>query len=287
MGSCIRPNRIQTQVDDNGSMFLGDFHVHSTFSDGKQTIPEIVDLYGKQGFGVIAITDHLCEEQSVIGKATAYIGCTLTRATFPLYMEILRTEAARAWDQYRMLVLPGFELTKNTLSNHRSAHILGIGVTDYLPADGDPFTLARGIRAQGALAVAAHPVWSRRMEPQTYYLWDRREELAQEFDAWEVASGPFIFDEVAKAGLPKLASSDLHIPRQIAAWKTVFHCEKHPEAILRAIRKQEIDFRYFTPEQALMRELKNAPVESAISPAVGLWARKRPDGDRLRTHSSR
>ncbi len=287
MRSCIRPNRIQILIVDNGTMFLGDFHVHSTFSDGKLTIPQVVDLYGKQGFGVIAITDHLCEEQSVIGKATAYIGCTLTRATFPLYMEILRTEAARAWEQYGMLVLPGYELTKNTLSNHRSAHLLGIGVTEYLPADGDVLELARGIRAQGALAVAAHPVWSRRMEPQTYYLWDRRQELAQEFDAWEVASGPFIFDEVAQAKLPKLASSDLHVPRQIAAWKTVLNCERHPEAILRAIRKQEIDFRYFTPEQALMRELKNASVQSAISPAVGVWARKRPDGDRLRTLSPR
>jgi predicted metal-dependent phosphoesterase TrpH len=226
-------------------MFLADFHVHSNFSDGRVPLPEVIDLYGKRGFGCIAITDHLCESQTVLGKASHYLGCSLTPATFPFYMEILRTEAARAWDQYRMVVLPGFELTKNSVSNHRSAHILGIGISDYVPADGDPLDLARAIRAQGALAVAAHPVWTRLVEKQTYHLWNRREELAEAFDAWEVASGCYIFDEVAASRLPKIASSDLHVPRQISSWKTVLDCERHPEAILDAIRKQRINFRYY------------------------------------------
>ena len=74
---------------------FSDLHIHSTFSDGKLTIPEIVDLYGKLGFAAIAVTDHLCESATLLGKAASYLNRTLTPATFPLYREILRTEAER------------------------------------------------------------------------------------------------------------------------------------------------------------------------------------------------
>lgn len=113
-----------SQSENIEEMFLADFHIHSTFSDGKLAIPEIVDLYGSLGFGAIAITDHLCENATLIGKASAYLRCTLTEASFPLYRELLKTEAERAWDQYRMVVIPGVELTKNSVSNHRSVQIL-------------------------------------------------------------------------------------------------------------------------------------------------------------------
>lgn len=268
-------------------MFLGDFHVHSTFSDGKLTIPQIVDLYGKHGFGVVAITDHLCEERTVLGKAATYLGCTLTPATFPLYMEILRSEAERAWRLYKMVVIPGVELTKNTLSNHRSAHIVGLGISNYISADAPILSLARSVREQGGVAIAAHPVWTRRLERQTYYLWDNREMLRKEFDAWEVASGPHIFDEVAKTDLPKIASSDLHLERHLTSWKTLFQCERHPEAVLEAIRKQEIDFRFFTAQTKVIRELSNVAAHSAVTPVMGIWAKRRTARDGIRTQTLR
>ncbi len=223
-------------------MFLADFHMHSTFSDGKLTIPELVDLFGAQGFGAIAITDHLCESRTLIGKAAYYLERTLTPASFPLYQEILASEAERAWKRYRMVVLPGIEFTKNTVANSRSSHILGIGVTDFTSADTETVALCRAIRSQGGLAIAAHPVHTRRREKQTFYLWDRREELAAEFDAWEVASGPRLFDEVLASGLPMIASSDLHRRDQMNSWKTLLECERHPDAILEAIRRQNLKF---------------------------------------------
>jgi predicted metal-dependent phosphoesterase TrpH len=224
---------------------MGDFHIHSNFSDGKLTIPELVDLYGSRGFGAIGITDHLCENETMIGKAAAVIGHTLTPATFPIYLAILKSEAERALEQYGMVVIPGFELSKNSVSNRRSAHIIGLGVSGFVPADADATDLCRAIRAQGALAIAAHPVSTRKMEKQTFHLWDRREELAREFDAWEVASGPYIFDEVAETRLPKIASSDLHHRRQLSSWKTVFECERDPAAVLDAIRRQEVSFKFY------------------------------------------
>ncbi|MGE0617116.1 MAG: PHP domain-containing protein, partial [Bacteriovoracia bacterium] len=76
-------------------MFLADFHIHSNFSDRKLSIPELVDLYEEQGFGAIAITDHLCESGTFLNKAAQMLEHTLTPATFPLYIEILRSEAER------------------------------------------------------------------------------------------------------------------------------------------------------------------------------------------------
>ncbi len=231
------------------SMFLADFHVHSNFSDGKHTVPEVVDYFGKSGFGAIAITDHLCEDTSVLGKASAYLGCSLTPVTFPLYISILKTEAERAWKQYRMVVIPGLELTKNSVSNHRSSHVLALGVSDFISANPDIPEICQSIRNVGGLAIAAHPVWTRKMEKQTYHIWNRREELAKSFDAWEVASGPYVFEEVAKTNLPKIASSDLHSLRQMTSWKTVLQCERHPEAILRAVKRQELGFRFYQNEE--------------------------------------
>lgn len=228
---------------------LADFHIHSTFSDGKLAIPELVDLFGKRGFGAIAITDHLCENESMVGKAARYLNRTLTPANFPLYKEILKSEAQRAWDQYKMIVIPGFELTKNSISNHRSAHLLGLGVDEFISANDDVVELAKKIQVSGGLAVAAHPVWTRKFEKQALHLWERREELRNVFDAWEVASGPYLFDEVRSAGLPMLASSDLHSRKQITSWKTVLHCELHPEAILEAIKKQNVSFRFYQDKE--------------------------------------
>jgi hypothetical protein len=253
-------------------MLLTDFHVHSTFSDGKLTIPELVDLYGSYGFGAIAITDHLCEEKTVIGKASAYLGCTLTRETFDEYIATIDAEAERAWRQYGMLVLPGFELTKNSVLNHRSAHIVALGVRKFISADQRPTELARQIREQGGLSIAAHPVWTRAIERQTYFLWDRREELCREFDAWEVASGGFLFEEVAKTKLPKIANSDLHHPRHLRSWKTLVDSEKHPQAVLQAIRKQNLRFRFFNP--ALGKPpppLRRPPLQTAALAPLAVW----------------
>ena len=49
-------------------MLLADFHVHSTWSDGRLSIPEVVDLFGRTGHDVIAITDHVVNADSLLGK---------------------------------------------------------------------------------------------------------------------------------------------------------------------------------------------------------------------------
>jgi predicted metal-dependent phosphoesterase TrpH len=226
-------------------MILTDLHVHTTWSDGKLTLPEVIDRYGRRGFGAIAITDHICEENSLLGKAARCLGRTLTRTSFPLYVQELQAETERARDEYGMIVIPGFELTRNTLSNSRSAHLLGLGCREFVSADADPVDQARAIHEQGGIAVAAHPVHTRLVEKQTYHLWDRREELRFVLDAWEVASGKHLYDDVLESGLPMLANSDFHRENHMTSWKTLVRSELHPEAILRAICRQDVRVRFY------------------------------------------
>lgn len=229
-------------------MFLSDFHIHSRWSDGILSIPEIVDLFGAQGFGAIAITDHVCSTGGIFGKGARFLKRTLHKDNFSAYMEEIQNEAQRAMRQYGMLVVPGIELTQNEISELNSSHILALGVQQFIDPDLEVRSLLKEIRSQGALSVAAHPVHTMKTERQTYHLWNHRHELEEEIDVWEVASGPDLFDEVAETNLRKIASSDLHGPRQMRSWKTLLHCEKKTEAVLEAIQKQKVDFQFFEPE---------------------------------------
>ncbi len=231
-------------------MFLGDLHAHSTFSDGVLEIPDLIDMYGKRGFGVLAVTDHLCEESTFLGKSAHLLKRTLTRTNLEEYLTILHRESRRAWDKYSMVVIPGFELTKNFLSNYRSAHVLALDVENYISASQEPLDLAAAIHQQGGLAIAAHPVNTRKLEKQTYFLWDQREKLAKAFDAWEVASGPHLFPDVLNSGLPMVASSDLHHPRQMRSWKTVFYGDRSIASVKNSIRQQQINFTFFADGNA-------------------------------------
>ena len=49
-------------------MLLCDFHIHTTYSDGSIELEKVIDLYGQAGFDAIAITDHVVNEDSSIGK---------------------------------------------------------------------------------------------------------------------------------------------------------------------------------------------------------------------------
>lgn len=226
-------------------MVLGDFHIHTHFSDGKLSIAQVVDLYGRQGFDAIAITDHLCEEKTFWGKCAKGLNKTLTKETFSSYIDEILTQAERAKDIYGMTVIPGFEITKNSLSHRDSAHVLALGVQEYIDPDQDLFAVLSEIREKGGVSVAAHPVSTKKFEVQTYHLWDHRHDFAPYFDAWEVASGPYLFEQVKESGLPMIASSDLHHPLQMTSWKSIIQSENEEEALLEGIRKQRIEFRFW------------------------------------------
>lgn len=230
-------------------MFLGDFHIHSTFSDGSLTIPEIVDLYGQHGFGAIAITDHICDNLSLIGNASRFLNKTLCESSFKLYREIIKSEQQRAWQTYGMLLIPGFEITVNRVKSHDSYHLIILGVDDFISANLPLEQLIEKTKEQNGLVIAAHPVHTGKIEKQTYYLWKNRNSLKNKIDAWEVASGKRFFSEVKESGLSLIANSDLHHRRHFHSWKTVFNCNRNTQSVFKAIKEQTIQFIYYQGEK--------------------------------------
>ena len=219
-----------------------DLHLHSNFSDGKLSIAEIVDLYGSQGFGAIAITDHLCEKNNLIGKVSHGLSYSLSKETFAEYIQILRKEAERAWLLYDMLVIPGFEITKNSFINHRSAHILILGIEEFIQPELSVEEILEIAKSTGALTIAAHPFHTGDFEFQTFYLWSRREKLKHLIDAWEMNYRKKMVPEVLNSGLPVIANSDLHHLGHFNSWKSKIYAEKTQRAVFDAIRRQRIDF---------------------------------------------
>jgi hypothetical protein len=220
-----------------------DFHIHSQFSDGKLSIAEIVDLYGQNGYGAIAITDHLCEQNNFIGQVShSIMNYSLSNRTFIHYMAEIEIQAARAWSQYRMRVLPGYEITKNSFFNHRSAHILVIGTNKYISPDLSIETILKKAKKLKALTIAAHPFHTGEFEFQTFHLWSRREFYSPWIDAWEVNSRKKISSDVLSSGLPLIANSDFHHSIHFNSWKTKLFCEPDQESMFNCIREQKIDF---------------------------------------------
>lgn len=224
---------------------LCDFHIHSTWSDGRLSIGEIVDLYGSTGrFDVIAITDHILGRKDLLGRAgrIATLGryrFSLSEERFDDYMGEIAREGARSLRQYGMLVLPGAEVTQNHLRARQNAHIIALGVKHFISADQDPREILEQIKQQNAVSVACHPHHrtTRRIEISTCYLWDHRKELSDLIDVWEAANRDDLFSVTSLKHYPYVANSDFHKPKHLYSWKTLLRCEKSWPAIRTALKR--------------------------------------------------
>ncbi len=217
-------------------MLLADFHVHSTWSDGSLSIPEVVDLFGNSGHDVIAITDHVVNSDSLLGRAAHGLRLSVTRENFEAYRAEIEREAKRAWDTWRMLVLPGVELTRNAVTGARSAHALAVGLDRFVSADGPMEEVLTRARDAGAVTIACHPNEQSDWFGNTFYLWRRRHEIGALVDRWELACRWDLFPPVARARLRYVANSDFHKPEHLWAWKTLLACDRTPEAVFAALR---------------------------------------------------
>lgn len=217
-------------------MLLADFHVHTTWSDGALSVAEVVDLFGRSGHDVIAITDHVVNTDTLIGKATHRFGLTITGENFGAYRDEIERERRRALDQYGMVVLTGFELTQNAITRKSSAHVLALGVDDFISANGTVEEMLERARKMSRLIVACHPHEQSDWFSNTFYLWNRRHDVADLIDLWEVACRWDLFPPVARARLPYIGNSDFHRPEHLYAWKTILPCRKNENAIFRALK---------------------------------------------------
>jgi predicted metal-dependent phosphoesterase TrpH len=218
-----------------GDWLLCDFHIHTKMSDGDLSVDEIVDLYGKKGFDAIAITDHILDAHNLeiyrnqLGQAPA-----IEKSGFEDYLDVLWQAAKKAWQNYEMLLIPGFEITNDV----HKFHLLGIDMKKYIDPDLSVEAIIAQIHQQGGVAIACHP-HQRGPNGDMYskFLWDNNERFEPLFDAWEVGNRDDLFNVVGLKKFNYVANSDFHQLQHFYSWKTLLRCEKNTEAIKDAIRK--------------------------------------------------
>ncbi|HVM49760.1 MAG TPA: PHP domain-containing protein [Candidatus Acidoferrum sp.] len=221
-------------------MLLCDFHIHTNYSDGRLTLPEVIDFYGRRGFDCICITDHVADPRRLIGKFSELLNFTVAVSQLDEYFDMLERERRRAWRKYEMLVMTGLEFNKEGFTRKTSGHLLGIDLKAPISPSLGFVEIVAQIHSQGGLAVAAHPhVMKSEWGKNTLFLWENQEVFAPILDAWEIANRNNIFAPVGLKRLAFLANSDFHKPKHIYSWKTLLHCEKDPEAIKDCIRRNE------------------------------------------------
>jgi predicted metal-dependent phosphoesterase TrpH len=231
-------------VPGYGPFLLFDFHVHTTWSDGRLSIREVVDLYGRTGdFDVIAITDHILMKKDLLGRAArlASLGLktfSVTEDRFGAYMAAIAEEGERARRLYDLLVIPGAEVTQNHIRSRKNSHIVALDIKRWISADQPAEAILREIRRQGAVSIACHPHHrtTRRLEIGTCFLWENRKELAALVDLWEAANRDDLFSVTSLKHYPYVANSDFHKAKHLYSWKTLVRSDKHWPAIARALR---------------------------------------------------
>jgi len=182
---------------------LCDFHVHTTWSDGRLSIREVVDLYGRTGhFDVIAITDHILMKRDLLARAArlASLGrrqFSVSEDRFDAYLADIGAEAKRARKLYDLLVIPGVEITQNHIRSKRNSHIVALNVQRYVG------TSQAGRRARRSLGggESRRPVFGH--QPET---------------------------------LPLRGEQRFSQPKHLYSWKTLLRCEKEWDAIARTLR---------------------------------------------------
>jgi UDP-N-acetylglucosamine:LPS N-acetylglucosamine transferase/predicted metal-dependent phosphoesterase TrpH len=226
--------------ESHPQMLLCDFHIHTNYSDGKLSVPEVVDFYGERGFDCICITDHLADPKRLLGKLSELANMTLAQEQIGEYFAVVERERQRAWRRYKMLVLTGIEFNKDGYTRKSSAHLLGIDLKAPVSAALDIPEIIEQIHRQGGLAVASHPhIMKSEWGKNTLYLWENQEKFAPLLDAWEIANRNNIFNDIGLKRLPFIANSDFHKPKHIYSWKTLIHAAKDAEAIKDCIRRNE------------------------------------------------
>ena len=212
---------------------LCELHAHTAWSDGALTVRELCDLYGRRGFDVLAVTDHAPLEPRHIQEGN-----------FAAYLEAVQQEALRARELYDLVVIPGLELTFDDPDPLRAAHVVAVGLHDYVRLeDGLEIALASA-RAHGAALVAAHPYAPEQLAGATRptAAFGAHPELAPLVDRFELFNRHTLFGWVAVAGLPAVASGDFHRLEHLSTWKTLLPCVKDEAAVVGYLRSSRPAF---------------------------------------------
>ena len=157
---------------------IGNLHMHTTCSDGKNSYEEMVQKALSLKFSFIAITDH-------------------TYGDTPLCKEVIR----QCREEKRLLCISGMEVTGK-------AHLLAIGIQRNINKHRTVKQQVEEIHRQKGIAIAAHPF--RLNSPYT-----ESEMFETGLDAIECKDIPLekqeaFFDRIREQEIPCVSSSDAH-----------------------------------------------------------------------------
>lgn len=217
---------------------LCELHAHSTWSDGRLTLTELVDLYGGRGFDVLVVTDHALRSDDP-WPAENPGGSWIDAGNHAAYLDAITREAVRARARFGLLVVPGLELTYNDPDPDAAGHAVAVGLRSYVSPDSglaEAMALARGA---GAAIIAAHPhgdVPSAIPERTTRWFWHQWRFVGGLVDRYELFNRNEVFGWVADEALPTVASGDFHRLEHLTSWKTLLPCEKSEAAVVDYLR---------------------------------------------------
>jgi len=215
---------------------LCELHAHTTWSDGDLSIPELVDLYGRAGFDVLAITDHVL-------RAPVPGIRSVCDSNFEIYCAEIEDEAERAWWTYRMLVLPGLELTYEDPRPELAAHVLALGTRRFVGLGECLDAALTDARADGVVLIGAHPYLpeAASVSPRgTARLAADPDWARESVHRLELVNRHDFFDWVARALLPAVATGDFHRAEHLCTWKTVVCAEGRRDAVLDQLRSPRV-----------------------------------------------
>ncbi len=113
-------------------IFKGIIHAHSNFSyDGQHSLEEIAKFAKKRGYSFVGMTEH--SDTFDKDKMSDYV------------------KKCRSVSDLEFILIPGIEFTCE-----RNLHLLGLGIEHFTDSK-DPISVAKFVKAQGGLAIVAHP----------------------------------------------------------------------------------------------------------------------------------
>jgi hypothetical protein len=234
---------------------LCELHAHTTWSDGQLSLRELVDLYGRAGFDVLCVTDHVLRSDDPWRQPETCV----YEANFSTYLAAVEAEAERARALYGLLVMPGLELTHNNLDPEVAAHAVAVGLREYVSPDEGLVGSLLGAREAGAAVIAAHPHGPdgdpvpSRMTRRFWHEWDVLSPLVHRA---ELFNGRDVYTWIAGDGVLPVASGDVHSTEHLSSWKTLLPCGQDEEELVAFLRSAGPT--YLVPFRA----------ESAIMPAA-------------------
>ena len=219
---------------------LCELHAHTRWSDGVFTVAELVDLHGRSGFDVLAITDHVVRSDDPWRDRIGLDCRSVDESSWDEYLADVEREASRAWRTYGLLVIPALELTYNDDDPAQAAHAVALGLRRFVSVDDGIEEAMKTAAEAGAALVAAHPYSGEPASPsarltQRFALDESLRGLAHRF---ELFNRNRLFGWVADAGLPAVATGDFHRPEHLLGWKTLLPSRHEEPAVIDYLRSR-------------------------------------------------